>query len=76
MGTTRKAVRKLWPACRSCPENEGVPGSYGLCRAGYENFYCRANKKSACPKADASMTSMKRDQMALAMIKARQGNLR
>lgn len=46
MGVTRNPVRKMYDPCKICPDNIDT---YGTCKRGYENFYCRRTKQSICP---------------------------
>lgn len=48
---TRMSVRRMYHACKTCPQNIA---SYGVCKAGYQNFYCRRTKKSKCPAVIAA----------------------
>lgn len=45
LSTTRKPVRKMYDACKNCPDN--IHG-YGKCRKQYDNFYCRRGKDNHC----------------------------
>lgn len=45
--SNRKPVRHMYGPCRECPNN--IQG-YGKCRQGFDNYYERRTKKSACPK--------------------------
>lgn len=43
--TNRHSNIKKYDACRTCDSN--ISG-YGVCQAGYENFYYRRNKDNGC----------------------------
>ena len=45
--TTRKTISKMYDACNVCEHNISA---YGICKAGYENFYKRKSKKNGCTK--------------------------
>lgn len=53
--TTRKAVRKLYPACKNCPKNLN---GYGICKNGFENYFYRKSKNNGCPKCNTSFSNM------------------
>ena len=43
---TRKKICRMYHACKSCPKNIAT---YGVCKDGFQNFYCRRTKKPKCP---------------------------
>lgn len=45
--STRTAIKRMFEACKSCPDNIR---SYGICKRGFENYYCRKSKQSHCPR--------------------------
>lgn len=66
--TTRAPVRRLYEACKDCPDNAGIPGTFGVCQRGYENFYARASKTPACPKAAARHERFKKERERQALF--------
>ena len=49
-------VRRMYEVCKCCPEN--IP-TYGICKKGYQNFYCRKTKNPDCPVVAAGWTGKK-----------------
>lgn len=54
--TKRNAIRNMYEACKTCPNNIGT---YGVCKNGFENFYKRRTKVNHCPKVKFGGTSRK-----------------
>lgn len=62
--TTRRQVRRMYEACKTCPKN---CSGFGVCSEGYENFYARVSKKPACPKAAAEHARFLRERSLSAL---------
>lgn len=46
MAHVRKAVKHMYPQCKTCPNNIE---SFGKCTEGHDNWYERCTKNNGCP---------------------------